>query len=282
MNPTARGWIEGASVRVSLSKMNNNPALPPSSLGMGSDMEPELTINDEFYDQHMTAVAGFPGADTFQGRIVREVGSLQGFSPIVTYPGPPLASDLSVPGVIEAPGLEACRWDVDISHQGDDVDAFAGVCLVLSSASNTALAAQFFGPTNPTAPPGYAVVGATLFVPDGWRVQSRSILGGARLEDFTIASPPMLTGAVFSRVSFRVLRGAPAVGTFGVARNQQFRCLVNGVQVFAEDLGEANAPQVGGNNRAWRFVAASGIGNDPFLLDNCVGWFGDSRVYYGS
>ena len=88
-----------------------------------------------------------------------------------------------------------------------------------------------------------------------------------------------VSGVIWSNV---MLAGAPAVGTFGTARNQQFRCLVNGVQVFAEDLGDANAPQIASAHRSWRFTGANALaGNDPFLLDKAIGWWGDARVYYG-
>jgi hypothetical protein len=168
------------------------------------------------------------------------------------------------------------RWDVDIvrDEPAEIMGDTGGFGIVLSSGANIAgIVTQFPKPTVANALMGYVIVGDGGL---GYRFQTVAVLGGAPTVDIPLVWPKPIDEWV--RCSFRILQSTKS-------RNQQFRLLLDGAQVFSQDLGDALAPVpdvVGGFRVSWRFVAqgpevALEFG---FLADNTICWWGDERVYF--
>ncbi len=199
-----------------------------------------------------------------------------GYSPSSPlYPGPTLSALVDV---LPPFGTEAMRWDVDIARElvTDTLDGLGGVQLFLSSGAVAAgIVTQFLNPTNATAPPGYAVVGDGGL---GYRFNARAVLGGPLTVDIPIAWPVPIDN--MATVSFRILAATRT-------ENQQFRCLVNGVEIFAQDLGDAAAPVPDvfpvGFRVSWRWSAQGSPtpGVLGILTDDTRGWWGTSQIFGG-
>ena len=276
-----RWWLPGATIRVLVNQHSHNPSAAPQ---VGGAMSRNLYINDKLVAGRITGLGAgsgprIPATRIHRGRITLysiagAPGANSGYSPSTpTYPGPLLASLRDTLGPL---GTEAMRWDVDLARD-DDTEIMGdtgGLGLILSSGANAAgIVTQFPKPTVANANPGYVIVGDGGL---GYRFQVVDVVGGAPTVDIPLAWPKPIDE--FVRCSFRILQSTKS-------RNQQFRLLLDGAQVFSQDLGDALAPVpdgLGGFRVSWRFVAqgpevALEFG---FLTDDTICWWRDERIYF--
>lgn len=195
-------------------------------------------------------------------------GVFRGYSPRTPlYPGPLLSAFADVPTV---QFTEAARWDILIARPTalSTLDLTGGVALILSSG---AFANGIVTDTlnSVTLPPGYAVVGDGA---TGYRFNVRGVLGGPLTTDIPIAWPVPVDE--FAKVSFRVSAATATV-------NQQFRCLINDVQIFTQDLGAVGAPTTDpGFRLMWRKVIQGSNGAFGNLLTtDDLYWWGTREIF---
>jgi hypothetical protein len=168
------------------------------------------------------------------------------------------------------------RWDIDLAKEdlvtimGDT----GGIGLLLSSGANIAgIVTQWIKPTIVNNLAGYAIVGDGG---TGFRFQVVAVVGGAPTIDIPLVWPKPVDQYV--RISFRILAATKS-------RNQQFRLLLDGSQVFSQDLGDVLAPVpdvVGGFRVSWRLVAQGPevALEEGYMTDDTICWWGDERVYF--
>jgi hypothetical protein len=167
------------------------------------------------------------------------------------------------------------RWDVDIAKEDlvTIMGETGGLGIVLTSGANIAgIVTQFPLPTVANALPGYVITGDGA---TGFRFKVVSAVGGAPTIDIPLVWPKPVDQYV--RCSFRILQSTKS-------RNQQFRLLLDGSQVFSQDLGDALAPVAdgpGGFRVSWRFIAQGPevALEEGYMTDDTICWWGDERVY---
>lgn len=292
-------WLPGATVRAVVS--GQSYAILNGPEGEGSPMSAEMNVNDQLIGD----AVNFPFGRAPRLRFHRDRfgmlmqagepdGTMTGFSPRV--PIFPAAGSSDIPEFLRVSqrGAIAARWDIDVARPEDDtpVSLLAGFGIVLSDARDFDAIGQGaapFAPANRGVPNAYlgatpgdigggAGFGVSGFV-NGTEYRFVSVRdrdGGLNTLD-AIAWPVPFDE--WARVSFRILAANATTGA-----PERFRCLVNGVEVFARDANDPLYPQIEDDSVGWRFVAQGDFVPlmASYLLDNYVCWWGDNRIFFGT